>query len=887
MVNCSPSSVVLAGPREKGENGREIGTDQPEYNSRTQKFVNHPNAPAHVNESMDVEKAILKCYIIHIILVILAKARIHLKTMQRYNPKEIEPRWQDVWAKSGVYEAQDNSEKPKWYSLVEFPYPSGAGLHTGHIRSYTGMDVVSRKRRMQGFNVLYPMGWDAFGLPTENYAIKTGRPPQDVTNENIATFKRQLQSLGYSFDWSREVNTTDPSYYKWTQWLFLQFFKAGLAYKAETPINWCLSCKIGLANEEVVNGLCERCGGPVEKRNKSQWMLKITVYAEKLLAGLEDVDFLPDIKTAQQNWIGKSEGAEIVFPLLCHSERSEESIRIFTTRSDTILGATYVVLAPEHQLVAALKDKITNFEEVGKYVAKTRSKTDIERSALDKTKTGVELKGIKAINPANQKEIPVFIADYVLTGYGTGAIMAVPAHDERDSEFAKQFNLPIAQEPLADTDEVLKKVNGKKTTQYKLRDWVFSRQRYWGEPIPLVHCEKCGWVAVPDDQLPVKLPEVENYQPRDDGESPLASVLDWVNTTCPTCHGPANRETDVMPNWAGSSWYFLAYPFDKDTFTNSVSIENWKLEIGNLRALMPVDWYNGGMEHVTLHLLYSRFWNQFLFDQGLVPTKEPYKKRTKHGMILARDGKKMSKSLGNVVSPDDLISEFGADSLRLYEMFMGPFDQAIAWDERGILGPERFLKKVWDISTRTHFFIESTQKSVLQKLHETIKKVDEDIESLSFNTAISSMMEFVNMASGKVRQSDWLLFIQILAPFAPHITEEIYSHLTEPVIPGSDPESILYHSERSEESLHQEARLPTSIHAQPWPEFDPVQLEKDSFDLVIQVNGKLRATVPAKKGISQAQAEALARADQKTQKWLTSQPKKVIFIKDRLINFII
>lgn len=774
--------------------------------------------------------------------------------MNRYNPKEIEKKWQDIWAKSGIYEAQDNSQKPKWYSLVEFPYPSGAGLHTGHIRSYTGMDVVSRKRRMQGFNVLYPMGWDAFGLPTENYAIKTGRPPQDVTTENIATFKRQLQSLGYSFDWSREVNTTDPSYYKWTQWLFLQFFKAGLAYKSETPINWCLNCKIGLANEEVVNGLCERCGGPVEKKNKSQWMLRITAYAEKLLDGLDDVDFLPDIKTAQVNWIGKSEGAEIIFPLaptVIPAEAGIQSIKVFTTRPDTIHGATYMVLAPEHELVEALKNKITNFEEVKEYVAKTKTKTDLERSALDKTKTGVELKGIKATNPANQKEIPVFIADYVLTGYGTGAIMAVPAHDERDSEFAKQFSLPITDEPLADTDEVLEKVNGKKTTQYKLRDWVFSRQRYWGEPIPLVNCAKCGWVAVPDDQLPVKLPEVENYQPRDDGESPLASVTDWTSTACPTCSGPATRETDVMPNWAGSSWYFLRYTDPKND-KEFASMENMKV-------FEPVDWYNGGMEHVTLHLLYSRFWNIFLFDQGLAPTKEPYKKRTKHGMILASDGKKMSKSLGNVVNPDELIDEFGADSLRLYEMFMGPFDQAIAWDERGILGPERFLKRVWDISSRPHFFIEATQNPVLQKLHQTIKKVSEDIESMSFNTAISSMMEFVNMASGKVSQSDWLLFIQILAPFAPHIAEEIWTNLGQK----------------------------ESLHTHPWPDFDPVQLESDSFDLVIQVNGRLRAIIHAQKGITQAEAEALAQADKQAQKWLTNHPKKVIFVKDRLVNFII
>lgn len=768
--------------------------------------------------------------------------------MEKYNPVEIEKKWQEKWEQDGVHHAKTGDAKKKWYSLIEFPYPSGAGLHTGHIRSFAAMDIVSRKRRMEGFNVLYPIGWDAFGLPTENYAIKTGIPPQQATKENVATFKRQMQSLGLGFDWTREINTTDPSYYKWTQWIFLKFLEKGLAYKASATINWCLSCKIGLANEEVVGGVCERCGGQVTKKQKEQWMLKITAYADKLLDGLNDVDYLPEIKIQQQNWIGKSEGVEINFKI----KDSQKEINVFTTRADTLFGATYIVLAPEHELIHQLEEKIENLDEVKKYLEETKKKNDLERGAEGKEKTGVQLKGLVAIHPANQKELPVWIADYVLATYGTGAIMAVPAHDERDNEFARKYNLEISDAALISIEEALKLSGGTKTTIYKLRDWIFSRQRYWGEPIPVIHCEKCGTVPVPEKDLPVVLPEVENYKPRDDGESPLASVEEWVNVSCPKCSGAAKRETDVMPNWAGSSWYFLRYadPQNDQAFASKEAMSYF----------MPVDWYNGGMEHVTLHLLYSRFWNLFLYDLGLVPYKEPYKKRTKHGMILGPDGKKMSKSLGNVINPDDLIKEFGADALRVYEMFMGPFDQMIPWDKRGILGPARFLEKIWRLQEKVSPDA-TDNEAFLSILHKTIKKVSEDIETMSFNTAVSEMMIFINHTSEEaaISENTWRHFLQLLAPFAPHIAEELWSKLGES----------------------------TSIHLSAWPKPDETLIKDETFELVIQVNGKLRATVSTKKGINQEEAEALAKAQENIQMWLKNgEVKKVIYVQDRILNFL-
>lgn len=747
-----------------------------------------------------------------------------------YNPGKIEKKWWKIWENSGIYNAKDFSKKKKWYSLIEFPYPSGAGLHVGHIRSFTAMDIISRKRRMEGYNVLYPIGWDAFGLPTENYAIKTGIDPKVATKRNTDNFRKQLKSLGFSFDWSREINTTDPNYYKWTQWLFLQFFKKGLAYKAEVPINWCPKDKIGLANEEVVGGKCERCGSPVEQRLKSQWMLKITAYADKLLEGLKDVDFLPEIKAQQINWIGRSEGAEIDFPI----KDSALKVKIFTTRADTLFGATYLVLAPEHSLINNLKEKILNKKDVANYISKTLKKTEEERKIEEKRKTGVELKGIKAINPANGKEIPVWIADYVLASYGTGAIMAVPAHDKRDFEFAKKFDLSIITvikgengelpyegegvlvnsgkfnglSSVLARDEIVKFVGGKKVVKYHLRDWVFSRQRYWGEPIPIINCPSCGYVPVPDKDLPVLLPKVKNYKPTDDGESPLSKISFWVNTKCPRCKGEAKRETDVMPNWAGSSWYFLRYadPHNKKEFASFKKLQYW----------MPVDWYNGGMEHVTLHLLYSRFWNLFLYDLGLVPYKEPYKKRTAQGMVLGEGGVKMSKSKGNVVNPDLIVKKYGADAVRLYEMFMGPFDQAIAWDTKSIEGVKRFLWRVWDIAQEKKVKGQKEKNNNLEKLiNKTIKKVGEDIETMSFHTAVSALMIFINevQKEEKIPQSVWERFLIILSPFAPYITEELWSQLG-----------------------HKR-----SIHLEQWPKVNKEFLEESTVEIVIQVNGKKRA----------------------------------------------
>ena len=720
-----------------------------------------------------------------------------------YDPKEIEQKWQKEWEKKGIYHAEDNSSKPKYYALIEFPYPSGDGLHVGHPRPYIGMDIISRKRRMQGFNTLYPIGWDAFGLPTENYAIKTGRPPAKITKENTDTFRRQIQSLGVSFDWSREINTTNPKYYKWTQWLFLKFLENGLAYKARIPINWCPKDKIGLANEEVVDGKCERCGTPVEQREKEQWMLAITKYAERLLNDLETVDYPERVKTQQRNWIGKSEGALIKF----------DDIEVFTTRPDTIRGATFLV-------VSGKADKFT-----GKYVT----------------------------NPATKEKIPVWEAEYVLADYGTGAIMGVPADDERDMAFAKKHNLPIVENYEKAGFEDF----GQKVTKFKLRDWVFSRQRYWGEPIPVIHCEKCGVVPVPEKDLPVLLPEVKNYQPSDTGESPLANIKEFVDTECPQCGGPAKRETDTMPNWAGSSWYFLAYLFKKEGFSNPVSVENWKLQIENFRHFMPVDWYNGGMEHTVLPLLYSRFWNKFLFDLGLVPTSEPYKKRTSHGLILAEGGKKMSKSKGNVVNPDEVVESFGADTLRLYEMFMGPFEQAIEWNESSLAGPRRFLEKVWRLQNR----ISSTNSSDVL-MNQTIKKVSEDIETLGFNTAVSTLMIFVNDLEKreKVSQEEYETLLKLLAPFAPHITEELWSKL------GFD----------------------QSIHLAEWPKYDESKLVADEVIIVVQVNGKVRGSFSTLSNMSEVEVVEKAKSLPEVGKWLVDKTvSKRIFVPKKLVNFVV
>src|SRR3989338_3291285 len=694
--------------------------------------------------------------------------------MHGYDPKEIEEKWQDHWQKSGIYEAKDFSDLPKYYLLIEFPYPSGDGLHVGHIRSYTAMDIISRKRRMEGFNVLYPIGWDAFGLPTENYALKTGKDPKVVTKENTDTFRRQIRSLGLSFDWSREINTTDQKYYKWTQWIFLKFLEKGLAYKAKIPINWCPKCKIGLANEEVVDGNCERCGAPVEQKEKEQWMLAITKYAERLDKDLDEVDYPDRVKIQQRNWIGRSEGAEISFQLTADSLQLEP-IKVFTPRPDTLFGATFLV-------VAGKEDRFT-----GKY----------------------------AINPATGEKIPVWEAEYIMSDYGTGAIMGAPADDERDIVFAKKYKLPI----IEDYQKAGFEDFGKKVTKYKLRDWVFSRQRYWGEPIPVIHCNTCGVVPVPESELPVMLPEVKNYRPTNTGESPLSNITDWVNTTCPKCSGAAKRETDTMPNWAGSSWYFLRY-CDHENEKEFASMKN-------LQYWMEVDWYNGGMEHTVLHLLYSRFWNKFLYDLKLVPTSEPYKKRTSHGLILAEGGEKMSKSKGNVINPDTIVERFGADTLRLYEMFMGPFEQAIAWSESALVGPRRFLEKVWKLKGRT--LNPDSQGSTLRNevlMHQTIKKVSEDIESMGFNTAVSTMMIFVNALDrrSEISKQEFKTLILLLAPFAPHITEELWLLLGRKY----------------------------SIHIQNWPTYDSKKLIKDEIILNVQINGKIRANI----SISRNQSEA-------------------------------
>lgn len=806
-----------------------------------------------------------------------------------YPHQEIERKWQERWEREAPWRAEDGSGKPKQYLLIEFPYPSGDGLHVGHIRSWTALDVVARKRRMLGQNVLYPIGWDAFGLPAENYALKTGVHPAITTKDNTDNFRRQIKSLGLSFDWSREINTTDPAYYKWTQWIFTRMFKKGLAYKTKTLINWCPKDQVTLANEEVVDGACERCGTPVEKREKEQWMLAITKYAQRLYDDLDTVDYIPAAKVGQRNWIGPSEGARVDFALMFDRNPAANDwrdadgrpahITVFTTRPDTLFGATYVVLAPEHPWVTAAlerNDALENAAEVSAYVAAAKKKSDIERSAEGKEKTGVELKGVKAVNPANREELPVFVADYVLGGYGTGAIMAVPAHDERDYEFAQKFGLPVVAviktaEPLPYTgagelinsgkfdglasDEAKKllaqEVGGEWVVTFKLRDWVFGRQRYWGEPIPMIRCDACGWQPVPDDQLPVKLPETDTFKPGKDGESPLSNMPGWVDTTCPNCGGPAARETDVMPQWAGSSWYYLRYadPHNGAAFAARDKLDYWT----------PVDWYNGGMEHTTLHLLYSRFWHKFLFDEGLVPTSEPYARRTSHGLILAEDGRKMSKSWGNVVNPDTIVAQSGADALRLYEMFIGPFDQPVAWSSDAISGVRRFLDRVWRLSEKLPEPKGSTpERSDLDSnletlLHQTIKKIGEDIEGLKFNTAVSSLMILLNELEKAPAKNAYDTFVRLLAPFAPHIAHEL--------------------AERH------------GIDLSLWPAFDPAKLASASVRLGVQVNGKLRGAIELSPQASQNEAVALAKADPAVAKWLGAEEAKVVYVPGKILSF--
>jgi leucyl-tRNA synthetase len=947
----------------------------------------------------------------------------------KYEPKEIEPKWQKYWEESNTHQALDESSKPKFYALIEFPYPSGDGLHVGHPRPYIGMDLVARKRRMQGYNVLYPIGWDAFGLPTENYALKTGKDPREVTKENSDTFRRQIKNLGISFDWSREINTTDPKYYKWTQWIFLQFLKHDLAYKAKTEINWCPKDKIGLANEEVVGGLCERCGTPVEKRLKEQWILRITKYADRLDKDLDELDYQERIKLSQKNWIGRSEGAEISFEV-----KGFKTLEVFTTRPDTIFGATFLVLAPEHAFINEILDTISNKKEVLNYIENSKKKTDIERTSEGKEKTGIEIKGIKAINPASKVEIPIWIADYVLPLYGTGAIMAVPAHDQRDFEFAKKFNIDIKPviapyfldttknskprdgaetknrniavgivkhwsedkylmldwkngwtgfitggtevgenieetiireikeetgyskvrfvktlggpnisdfyaphknlnqhvfgygvylelidnskenvrdeelekhsvvwvdknevmsflkkgSPMGDSrysemfwerlqtenfvwqdegilinsgefdgvtsekagEKIIKYVHGKKVTKFKLRDWIFSRQRYWGEPIPVIHCEKCGIVPVPEKDLPVELPHVEKYEPTDTGESPLANISEWVNVKCPQCDGDGKRETDVMPNWAGSSWYFLRYtdPHNDNEFASQDNLKHW----------MPVDWYNGGMEHTTLHLLYSRFWNKFLFDIGLVPTNEPYNKRTSHGLILAEGGEKMSKSKGNVINPDDIVDRFGADTLRLYEMFMGPFDQAIAWSEDSLVGPRRFIEKIWKLAQR----VDRENIAVNEiSLNQVIKKVGDDIEEMKFNTAISAMMVYVNELEKKniISKKEFETLVLLLSPFAPHVAEELWSNLDNK----------------------------ESVGTEKWPVYDENMIQNREVNIAIQVNGKTRAILKITNNLSDDEVRSLALNMPEILRWVKEKPQKVIVVPNKVVNIVL
>ena len=797
-----------------------------------------------------------------------------------YDYKSIEPKWQKVWDEKNAFEAKQDFTLPKYYALVEFPYPSGQGLHVGHPRPYTALDIVSRKKRMQGYNVLFPMGWDAFGLPTENYAIKNKIHPKIVTEKNVARFKSQLKALGLSFDWSREINTTDPSYYKWTQWIFLQLFKKGLAYKKEMAVNFCTSCKVVLANEEVVNGVCERCGSAVIRKVKSQWMLKITEYADRLISGLDGLDYIERVKTQQINWIGKSNGAEIDF-----ETTAGEKLRVYTTRCDTLFGATYMVIAPEHANVEKWKGIIKNYSEVEEYRLAASKKSDFERTELVKDKTGVRLDGVNAINPATGKEIPIFISDYVLAGYGTGAIMAVPAHDERDFDFAKKFDLPIIEvvaggnvEEAAYTDvaegklinsgflnglevaEAKKKMIefltekgiGEEKINFKLRDWVFSRQRYWGEPIPLIECEKCGWVAVPEDQLPLELPDVESYEPTETGESPLSAMTDWVNCTCPQCGGRAKRETDTMPQWAGSSWYFLRYcdPHNDNALASREALQYW----------MPVNWYNGGMEHTTLHLLYSRFWSKFLFDIDILDKSEPYAKRTSHGMILGENGEKMSKSRGNVVNPDDIVRDYGADTMRLYEMFIGDFEQAAPWNTQSIKGCKRFLDRVMNLVD----IVKGTGVTAALEapMHKLIKKVTNDIDNMRFNTAIAAMMGTINTIydNGSLTKDELLTFAKLLSPFAPHVAEEINSLL-------------------GETSL---------ISLAKWPEYDESKTVDATVEIPVQINGKVRSTVSVPKDADKDAILALVKADEKIASAIEGKTiVKEIVVPGKITNIVV
>ncbi|MCF6464123.1 leucine--tRNA ligase [Clostridium sp. Cult1] len=802
--------------------------------------------------------------------------------MREYRPNKIEKKWQDIWDEKKVFETSEDKSKPKFYALIEFPYPSGQGLHVGHPRPYTALDIVSRKRRFEGYNVLFPMGWDAFGLPTENFAIQHKIHPKKVTEKNVAMFKRQLKSIGFSFDWSKEINTTDPKYYKWTQWIFIKMFEKGLAYKHEMPINWCPSCKVGLANEEVVAGGCERCGGEVVRKTKNQWMLKITEYADRLIDDLDMVDYIDRVKTQQINWIGRSEGMEVDFKI----SGKEDVLKVFTTRPDTLYGATYMVIAAEHPLIEKYKDELENIDEIREYKEYASKKSDFERTELSKEKTGVEVKGIKAINPVTQKEIPIWISDYVLMSYGTGAIMAVPAHDSRDWEFAKKFNLPIVEvvkggdvekEAYTDTEsgilvnselinglevkEAIEKISnwleeeglGQRKTNYKLRDWVFSRQRYWGEPIPLVYCEDCGWVPVPEEELPVMLPEVENYEPTDTGESPLANITDWVNTTCPKCGKAAKRETDTMPQWAGSSWYFLRYidPNNKGQLASKEEIQYW----------MPVDWYNGGMEHTTLHLLYSRFWHKFLYDIGVVNTKEPYRKRTSHGMILGENNEKMSKSRGNVINPDDIVNEYGADTLRTYEMFIGDFEKSVPWSENGVKGCRRFLDRVWRLQD---IVVEGDDysKELETNIHKTIKKVSEDYETLKFNTAIAALMTLLNEFNdiGQITKADIKTYLILLNPVAPHITEELW------------------------EILGFDGMLNQSI----WPKYDEEKIKDEVIEMPVQVNGKVRGVIKVNNYDTQDIVREKAKENESVMKYLEGkQIIKEIFVMGKIYNIVV
>ena len=799
---------------------------------------------------------------------------------QPYNHKELEAKWQKVWDDEKAFETSTDYSKPKFYALVEFPYPSGQGLHVGHPRPYTALDIVARKRRMQGYNVLYPMGWDAFGLPTENYAIKNHIHPKIVTKNNVERFKNQLHSLGYSFDWDREVNTTDPNYYKWTQWIFLKLFNAGLAYKSEMPINWCTECKVGLANEEVVNGVCERCGAEVVRKVKSQWMLKITEYADKLIQDLDDVDYIERVKVSQKNWIGKSQGAEVDFAI----SGKEDKLRVYTTRPDTLFGATYMVISPEHPLIEKYKDELKNYDALVEYREMASRKSDFERTELAKDKTGVMIDGLCAINPVNGKEIPVWVSDYVLMSYGTGAIMAVPAHDERDWDFAKKFNMPIievvagsdvsveeavytdvATGTLVNSDflnglsvaEAKEKIIafleekgiGTAKTNFKLRDWVFSRQRYWGEPIPIVKCEKCGYVAINESELPLELPDVESYMPTDNGESPLAAMTEWVKTTCPCCGGPAERETDTMPQWAGSSWYFLRYtdPTNEDALASKEALEYW----------LPVDWYNGGMEHTTLHLLYSRFWHKFLYDSKVVPCKEPYQKRTSHGMILGSNGEKMSKSRGNVVNPDEIVEDFGADTLRTYEMFIGAFDLSASWSDDGVKGCRRFLDRVWKLQD---ILVDGDTYSadMETKMHQTIKKVTNDFENLKFNTAIAAMMALINdfYKKNSVNKAEYTTLITLLNPVAPHITEELW------------------------QILGNEGR----VYQTAWPSFDEAKTVESTIEIAVQINGKTKATVKVAADIDKD--SAIAAAKEALGDKLSGNIIKEIYVPGRIVNIV-